>query len=91
MIVLVTYDLKKSGHDYKPFYAALKEQGTWWHYVSSTWLLDTDKSPEDIADALHPFLDEADNLFVAEITNNNSGYLSEKAWAWISRHQNASS
>lgn len=91
MIVLVTYDLKKSGHNYTPFYDALKKQGTWWHYLSSTWLLDTRKTPQDISRALRPFMDEADSLFVTEITTNNSGYLSKKAWDWITRHEKESS
>jgi hypothetical protein len=87
MIVLVTYDLKNSDRDYTPFYDQLKEQGTWWHYLKSTWLLNTTKQPGQIADALRPLMDESDNLFVTEITKNNSGWLSKKAWDWISRHE----
>jgi hypothetical protein len=87
MIVLVTYDIKRTRKDYTEFYAVLKKQGRWWHYISSTWLLKTDKQPTAIADAIRPFMDEADRLFVTEITENNSGYLPEKAWNWLNRHQ----
>jgi hypothetical protein len=87
MIVLVTYDLKKIGHDYGPFHNTLKEQGTWWHYISNTWLLDTEKKPKEIVTALRPFMDSSDSLFVTEITENNSGYLKQKAWDWLARHE----
>jgi CRISPR/Cas system-associated endoribonuclease Cas2 len=87
MIVLVTYDLKKTGHDYKPFFEALKNQGNWWHYLAATWLIDTKKEPQEISKALHPFMDDNDNLFIVEITNNNAGFLSKKAWAWLNRHE----
>lgn len=89
MIVLVTYDLRKGDHDYGPFYSALKDQGTWWHYISSTWLLKTNKRPYAIAEALRPHMDGKDNLFVTEITTNNAGYLSDKAWAWLRRNEEA--
>ena len=87
MTILVTYDIKKAERDYKEFYEVLKKQGSWWHYISSTWLLDTEKAPEEVADAIRPYMDNSDSLFVVEITRNYSGFLSEKAWAWMHRHE----
>jgi hypothetical protein len=39
MILLVTYDLKGT-RDYSEFFAAIQQQSAWWHYLSSTWLID---------------------------------------------------
>ena len=55
--------------------------------LSSTWLLHTTKQPVDIANAIRPFMDDSDRLFVVEITENTGGYLPQKAWAWIERRE----
>jgi len=84
VIVLVSYDLHGQ-RDYASFYATLGEQGSWWHYLSSTWLLSTDRSPEEIADALRPHLDPNDSILVTEMARGGryAGILPEPAWQWI--------
>ena len=86
MLVVVTYDLRTPDQDYDRFHDTLKRQGRWWHYLSSTWLLSTKKTPQQIFDALEPHLGEDDRLFIAEITDNHQGWLPKKAWDWIERH-----
>jgi|SRR5579864_4716711 len=83
MILFVSYDLK-SNRDYTPLYEALKRQGTWWHYLASTWLLSTSKAPNEVAEAVHPYMDAHDFLFVAEMGSRYQGYLPQQAWEWIS-------
>jgi hypothetical protein len=82
MILIVSYDLKTK-RDYNLFYESLKQQGNWWHYLASTWLLSTMKSPEEVANAVHPFLDPQDSLFVAEMGSRFNGFLPKPAWDWI--------
>lgn len=84
MIVLVTYDLRGQ-RDYASFYATLGQQGAWWHYLSSTWLLSTDRSPGEIADTLRPHLDPNDSILVTEMARGGryAGILPEPAWQWI--------
>jgi hypothetical protein len=55
-VILVTYDLKTAGRVYSTFYDALKQQGNWWHYLTSTWLIETNKTPNDIYNALAPHI-----------------------------------
>ena len=55
----------------------------WWHYMSSTWLLATTKSPQEVFDAVHAHLDKQDFLFIWRLTPNYQGIASEKAWEWI--------
>jgi hypothetical protein len=40
-IYSINYDLKKPGRDYEGLYTAIKGCGDWWHYLESTWLVDT--------------------------------------------------
>jgi hypothetical protein len=86
MILIVTYDLK-TPRDYHEFYEALKAQadnGKWWHYMSSTWLLSTTKTPQQIVDAVTPYFErQQDFIFVCELTPNYQGWLPKQAWDWI--------
>jgi hypothetical protein len=87
MILIITYDLKTPGRKYSPLYETIKAQGRWWHYLKSTWLIDTQKTPEQVAEAINPYLGEDDNLLVAEMGTNYQGWLPSKAWDWIRRHE----
>jgi hypothetical protein len=61
MIYAVNYDLKKPGQDYAPLYEAIKSCGDWWHYLGSTWLVDTALSADGIWDRLKAHVDANDN------------------------------
>jgi hypothetical protein len=85
MILIVTYDLK-SPKDYHDFYEVLKAQadrGRWWHYMASTWLISTSKTPQQILDAIHPQMESQDLVFVCELAPNYQGWLPKEAWEWI--------
>ena len=84
MILIVSYDLKET-RDYAPFYEMLKKQGTssWWHYLSSTWLLSTTLSVKQVADNLKPYMGASDFLLVGEFGANYNGWLPREAWDWI--------
>jgi hypothetical protein len=85
MILIITYDLR-TPKDYHDFYEAIKaqgEEGKWWHYMASTWLLSTTKTPQQVSDAIHPHLAEQDLLFVCELNPNYQGWLPKPAWDWI--------
>jgi hypothetical protein len=85
MVLIITYDLR-TPKDYHDFFEAIKaqgEQGKWWHYMASTWLLSTSKSPQQVSDAIQPYLDAQDALFVCELSANYQGRLPKAAWDWI--------
>jgi hypothetical protein len=82
MIYIVTYDLVGRG-DYTPFYEALKKQGPWSHYLASTWLISTGKSPEEVMSAIRPYMNGQDLLLVAELGPRYQGFLPVQAWDWI--------
>lgn len=49
MVYLVTYDLKQPGQDYSGVHEAIKSCGAWWHFLESTWLVDTHLTADQIS------------------------------------------
>lgn len=87
MIVLISYDLKGSSSEYEPLYEYLKGHKGWSHYLNSTWLIDTDKTPNNIVDDMKPLIKEGDRMIVLQFDRPYQGWLPEKAWDWIKKHQ----
>lgn len=86
MILIITYDLK-SPRDYTPLYNAIQSLGPWSHYIASTWLVSTEKSPTEAATALRPYMDSQDGLLISEVGGTYAGYLPQPAWEWIAAHK----
>jgi len=85
MIVIVSYDLKGSGN-YSAFYEAIKKQGAWCHYLTSTWIISTSKTPVEVYNAICSHINEPDRLFVGTLTHGYQGWLPQDAWDWIKKH-----
>ena len=83
MIYLISYDLNKPGQNYADLYEAIKSAGVWWHYLDSTWLLDTWLTAAQVSDKLRPCIDDNDNILVIGVTNEYAGWLPQKAWDWL--------
>lgn len=92
MIYAINYDLKKPGRDYTGLYEAIKSCGTWWHYLGSTWLVDTTLDANGIWKRLAPYFDRNDLALVIGVTRDYQGWLPKEAWEWIdSRRERAAS
>ena len=87
MIVLVTYDLKSPSSQYTPLYEYLKGHKGWMHYLTSTRLIDTDKTPDEITDDIGKYLQKGDLVLVIQFDNPYQGLLPAKAWDWVKRHK----
>jgi hypothetical protein len=83
MIYAVNYDLKAPGRDYAGLYDAIKGCGEWWHYLGSTWLVDTRLNADAVWQRLAPHVDENDYMLVIGVTACWQGWLPEDAWKWI--------
>lgn len=90
MLLQISYDLRNRERDYNDLYEEVKRQGRWWHYLKSTWIIETDKSPRQVVDALEELLSRGDRLLVSEIERLD-GVLPERAWNWLERHRAAQS
>jgi hypothetical protein len=85
-VLLVTYDLRTLAHNYNPFYAALQQQGNWWHYLSSTWLIATNQTPQQLYEVVVRHITTNDSLLIAPLRKPYWGYLPKDAWDWINVH-----
>lgn len=83
MIYAINYDLKRPGQNYDPLYQAIKSCGVWWHYLGSTWLVDTNMSAHAVWERLAPVIDKNDRVLVIGVTKEKQGWLSQEAWDWI--------
>lgn len=82
-ILVISYDLKTPGRNYAPFYEALKKQGVWWHYLTSTWLISTTKTPKEVQAELGKHLTVQDSILIVTMTSPYQGFLPKAAWEWI--------
>lgn len=83
MIYSINYDLKLPGQNYHALHSAIKECGDWWHYLDSTWLIDTRLDAQAVWDRLSPHVDNNDRVLVIGITSDYQGWLPQEAWEWI--------
>ena len=83
---LVSYDLNKSGKDYKSFYDEIDKQcKAWCKPLRSVYLVRSDLSVNELSDKLKAVIDNDDFLLVIEVRNNKQGWLSEKNWEYINK------
>ena len=87
MILLVTYNLTEPSGSYGDLFDVLKSQKSWWHYLPSTWLVDSDSNAETLYNQLKPHLRTGDHILITKLDDNErQGWLPKKAWGWIHRH-----
>jgi hypothetical protein len=82
MILVISYDLAPRTIGLPDFVELLKQQGEWSHYIRSTWLIDTPKSPKELYEALSPAIVPGDNIIITTL-GTYWGHLSADAWKWI--------
>jgi hypothetical protein len=82
-ILLVTLDITSPSLDRQKLFDTLKKQGRWWHYMKPTWLVYTDKSPEEVVNNLKPYMQGRGRLLVTPLSRPYQGLLPKDAWEWI--------
>jgi hypothetical protein len=87
-VYLITYDLKHaSGHDYSELHETIKTFGTWWHYLESTWLVDTSLSTQIMSDRIRAVYQPEFHLVIKLTPGaDRQGWLKAEAWTWIKEH-----
>ncbi len=74
MIYLITYDLNKPGQEYPRLYDTIKElSSSWWHYLDSTWLIDTSLGATAIRDRVRAVVDQNDSFLVVRFPETGLG------------------
>jgi hypothetical protein len=84
-MILITYDLNKTGQNYSKLHNAIKSLGAaWWHRLDSTWLVKTRLSTDQVTTQLKPHIDDNDWLLVMEVKPSTAhGWLAQEDWNWI--------
>ena len=73
--ILIGYDLNKQGQDYAKLIAKIKVLGSdWWHCLDSTWIVKAELTAVQARDALLPFIDSNDEIFVVEISGEPAAW-----------------
>ena len=85
MVYVVSYDLRKPGQDYKGLFDELEASSSWWHYLESTWLIETPADANQLYNRLAKHLDQGDSILVIQAGIDRQGWLPKKAWEWIKR------
>ena len=84
MVLIVTYTLRNQYKDYSPFFNSIKSNCTeWWHFLDSTFIVSTPKSAAEFAQALFPYMEATDSVFVSRLQKDYNGWLPEAAWNWL--------
>ena len=83
----ICYHSTSSNMSNRNFHETIKNIGSaWWHHMEWLWLVQADKSADEIYDTLRPQIGDTERLLVVEVTDNCQGWLPEKAWQWINQH-----
>lgn len=81
-ILLVTYDLSRPDSDRRGLLATI--QGYAWAQLSEyAYALKTDQTPQQVFDALRPFLNRNDNLYVINLKRPYTGFGPEDVNSWL--------
>lgn len=83
MVLLITYDLKRPVQNYAALHEEIKKSGTWWHHLESTWIIQTNETPQQCFARLARHIDQNDSMLIIEVKKNYWGWLPQKAWEWL--------
>lgn len=87
MLYQISYDLISSTADYTAWHEKIKSLGPALPMLRSTWLVSSEKSAEQITDALYPTIQKGDRFLVSQIeTSKYNGWHTQSTWDWIRDH-----
>jgi hypothetical protein len=88
MVLLINYALQNQFKDYRPLFEAIKNCGPWWHFMDTTWIVNTVRTPDTVSRHLQSFIDtDSDYLLVIRLQKNYQGWLPKDAWDWLNNKQ----
>lgn len=83
--LLISYDLRAPGRNYDELYEYLRGDVNWWHHLTSSWILVTQKSTETVRDEILSLLDSNDKVHVVDITGAEASWygFDETGSKWL--------
>ncbi|CAG9714684.1 conserved hypothetical protein [Clostridium neonatale] len=82
MVFVISYDLNKPAQKYNELYKLIEtiSNNNCIHILESTYIIKSTKSSKEIYEFLASALDNNDELFISEVTNNHYGQLKSDDW-----------
>jgi hypothetical protein len=86
LILIITSEL---GHpnDLKELDAGLQAFGPSIRFMNCSWLVSTDRTPQEVAEGLRRYVATEEFLFVAELSSRFAPYLPKRAANWIEKQR----
>ena len=72
--MLISYDLNRPGQKYDELFEEIKSLGSWWHCLDSTWLVNTNLTPLQVANRLWAKMDANDRLVVTRAYRSTTAH-----------------
>jgi hypothetical protein len=87
-VYVISYDLNSPGQNYDDLHEAIKNVGaTWWHCLTSTWMVVSDKPAIDIANVLWKHMDANDHLLINPVAPGSAwAGFTDNCEDWIKRN-----
>ena len=83
MVYMISYDLNAPSNNRDKVMDDIKSLGAWCKYLTTTFLVKTYKSKDDVNSICTQNLDSNDSMIIAPVSNMVSGWLTEEQWKWI--------
>ena len=86
---LIGYDLhnSKETDEYAKLEEAIKDFGTWWHHLDSTWVIVTELTAVQVRDKLKVHIKNGDELLVTKASREAAwAGFSDKGSTWLKEH-----
>jgi hypothetical protein len=75
-IILIAYDIHPSAGDACEHVTDdIRSLGEWWHHLESTWLVKTDRTPQQIRDLLKEHVGSDDQLLIVDISQDAAAWF----------------
>lgn len=91
-VLAICYDINKEGAAYAAANELVTDKiketfSSWWHQLDSTWLVDTDMAPIDVANIVWSVMDDNDELLVLP-AGEGAAYagFNERGEKWLTNH-----
>ena len=81
---MISYDLYAPTHNRQQVEDSIESLGTWCKYLTTTYLVKTYKSSDEVQNIATKFLDGNDKMIICNIKKPIKGWLSKEKWNWIS-------
>jgi hypothetical protein len=83
---LIGYDLNRPEHSYPKLIEGIKELGSWWHCLDSTWIVKSPLSCAQIKETLKQFVDADDELLVVKLTGEGAWSFEQQCSDWLAKN-----